>query len=110
MDLRVSKLFVQLSFWAAICQALIFTVVTAINLDAVGWLHFIDPALIIILAVFVRKHSRVATLLLVLYQFMFQIILLPTSGDYLQILWFVFYIVGLIGALRYHKLNIEEAE
>jgi len=103
MDNRVSKLFTQFGFVAALCDALIIIIITVFQYSTVGWLHLFDAVLLIILALFIKKHSKVAAVLLVIYQLGLQVIFIGTTKDYLQILWLVFFILGAIGVFGMRK-------
>jgi len=114
MDIRISKLFVQLGFWAALCDAFIIGALSTamiVNDSANFVIHlfpFIDVIILIILSIFLHKKSRIAGLLLVIYQIAFHIISIGQTRDYLQILWLVFFILGFLGALRYQKILLEQ--
>jgi hypothetical protein len=117
MDLRVSKLFIQLAFWAVLCDAFIMLalIVAAIlnyagpeNAYFLNFLPLIDFFVLLVLALFLKRNNRIAAVILVLYQFIFNILTLGQSNDYIQILWFVFFVLGLLGVFRYKKLMTEE--
>jgi len=107
MDLRLSKLLIQIAFWALVCEILLMSFRIFYYIELTTWLNFLDPVILIVLAYFVKGKSRVAMGVLVIYQFMFQVILLPQTKQYEHLLWFIIYILGFFAMLRYQKLVIE---
>jgi len=114
MDIRISKLFIQLGFWAALCDAFIIAALATAMIfnDSANFVAhlfpFIDVVILIVLAIFLHKKSRIAGLFLITYQIAFHIVWIGQTRDYLQILWLVFFILGFLGALRYQKILLEQ--
>lgn len=78
-----------------------------------GWV-LLDALLIIVLGYFVSRHSRFASVSLLLYFLFSQIIMRMETGNYggifIALLFFYFYLFGILGAFYIHKHSEEEVE